>query len=110
MFSKSTISIFSWLFFISIGSQIINAGHTMAFPDFRPTDNPLINLDDPRPRIREPDFSRNDEPILRLCAPKEAEVNEIQLENEELNNSSDITNSSSQENLDNCTPIYQESN
>ncbi|MGK7894850.1 MAG: hypothetical protein AB4372_14850, partial [Xenococcus sp. (in: cyanobacteria)] len=110
MFSKSTISIFSWLFFISIGSQIIDAGPTMAFPDLRPIDNPLINLDDPRPGIREPDFSRNDEPILRLCAPKGAEVNESQLENEKPNNSADFSNSSSQENLDNCSPIYQESN
>ncbi|MDJ0648544.1 MAG: hypothetical protein QNJ60_07520 [Xenococcaceae cyanobacterium MO_188.B19] len=110
MFSKSSTSIFSWLFFVSIGSQIIDAEETKAFPDLRPTDNPLINLDDPRPGIREPDFSRNDEPILRLCVPKGAEVNQNQLENEELNNSSDPTNSSSQENLDNCTPIYQESN
>ncbi len=109
MFSKSTTSIFSWLFFISVGSQVINAGHTKAFPDLRPTDNPLINLDDPRPGIREPDFSRNDEPILRLCAPKGAEVNQNQLEYDEPNNSADFSNSSSQENLDNCTPIHQES-
>ena len=104
MFSKNRTAIFSLLFFVSIGSQIMNAGKTKAFPDLRPTDNPLIHMKDPQPAIRELDFSRDDEPILRWCAPTGLGLNQSTHEIVRSGNSYEIITRTRVEDSDECTP------
>ncbi len=108
MFGKHTTSIYFLLFFLSEGSVILDAGHTQAFPDLRPTDNPLIHRDDPIPPYKEPLLSKDEEPILLWCAPIGLGLENIEPENNEVDNSSDTARYNSQESPNDCIPVFED--
>ncbi|MGK7937032.1 MAG: hypothetical protein AB4206_14765 [Xenococcaceae cyanobacterium] len=108
MFDNWIATISSLLFVIPISSQIINAKHIHALPGLTSRDNPLNNLDDPQPSLREPDFSRDDEPILRWCAPIGLGLENIEPENTKPNNSSNTSDKIGTVRSDDCISDFDE--
>jgi len=104
MFGNHTTFVYFWLFFLSFGFQIMDAGDSKAFPELRPTDNPLIHRDDPTPSFLDQNSLDDDEPILRWCVPTGNGNENISPENNEVDNSSDTSGENSPTSPDDCIP------
>ena len=106
MFSKNKTAIFSGLFLIAIGSQVINAGRIKAFPD-------LTDAPDPANSFRNDFFERGQilqetesrflgkEPEINICVPITSAVEMFKPQN---TNAGDQIGS---ESPDKCAPVYK---